>query len=537
MKPWIGPEEMSDAEREDLASRMLGELALLAHFAEAKRGMDDGRWREERVKRLAKAVEALSGGRIAGDHAERLAQAIIYHAEGYKKKAEGLIESLVKETGVSREEVQDAVDFVLSDMYCLAEDCARDAVVRKFVAPALELIMLDKALNGKFDREEALLRFGEMYATAIAGDGTVGPDDVTLVVGGELGGGAALLRLAALRLLNRLLSKELKFDVRAYVGEGRYYRITATGVDAAWFKRLLAVTAPSAGGEYLSEKFKKFVEAAKVEVQFGNIRRTKRNITADLIISEAGAAVKCNVYLRDRAIVLHFVSSDRSHAELAARLLRLAGVSAEVKKVSDRDVWQVWATTDVLAAGREELRDAIRKVVEEALKKGWVDEKKARRWLEKLEEGRVLREGWPKYHARLTRSGALEIKFQSPNPDSIVREAQRLRDRGLVEGVHFSVKMPEGGGKGYVNILKEGLAYAAWLSVYGSERQRELAANFVKYILERAEKAGKKVCKKVHKDHRGGDVERLPNAEGLQEGGRIEWQETRGEGNRRGCRV
>jgi hypothetical protein len=51
----------------------LGELALL-HFAEARRGMDDGRWREERAARLAKAVEALSGGRIAGEYADRLAK-------------------------------------------------------------------------------------------------------------------------------------------------------------------------------------------------------------------------------------------------------------------------------------------------------------------------------------------------------------------------------------------------------------------------------------------------------------------------------
>jgi hypothetical protein len=54
LKPWIGPEKMSDAEREGLARRMLGELALLVHFAEARRGMDDGRWREERAKRLAR---------------------------------------------------------------------------------------------------------------------------------------------------------------------------------------------------------------------------------------------------------------------------------------------------------------------------------------------------------------------------------------------------------------------------------------------------------------------------------------------------
>jgi len=54
-------------------------------------------------------------------------------------------------------------------MRCLARDCAGDRIARKFVAPALELIMLEKAHRGGFDREEALLRFGEMYATAIAG--------------------------------------------------------------------------------------------------------------------------------------------------------------------------------------------------------------------------------------------------------------------------------------------------------------------------------------------------------------------------------
>jgi len=502
LKPWIGHKKMDEAEREGLVRRMLGELELLVHFAETRRGINDGDWREERIKRLARAVEALSGGRIAGEYAERLAQAIIYYAEGPKDYAEGLIKSLAEEVGVSMEEVWGVVEFVLSDMYCLARDCARDEVVRKYVEPALELVMLDKALNGKFNREEALLLFGEMYATAIAGDGAVGPDRVELTVGGELGGGAALLRLATLHLLNQLLPDELKFDVRIYVVEGRYYRLAATGDNAVGLRRLLAVSAPSAGGEYLSPKFDEFVKEARVKVRLdeNSIRRTEGGlVAADLIISEAGAAVKYHVYLRDRAIELHFVSSDRSHAELAALLLRLAGVSAEVKKMSDRDVWQVWATTDKLAAGCVELRDAVRKVVEEALKESWVDKKKARRWLEKLEEGRVLKEGWPKYHVRLTRSGALEVKYQPTDPDSIEWETQRLENMGLVKGVHFSIKMPEGGRKGYVYIRREGLAYAAWLSVYGSGRRRKLAAEFVKYILQRAEKAGKEVYEKAKK--------------------------------------
>jgi hypothetical protein len=42
LKPWIGSEKMSDAEREGLVRRMLGELALLVHFAEARRGKNDG---------------------------------------------------------------------------------------------------------------------------------------------------------------------------------------------------------------------------------------------------------------------------------------------------------------------------------------------------------------------------------------------------------------------------------------------------------------------------------------------------------------
>jgi hypothetical protein len=62
LKPRIGRKKMDSAKR-GLARRMLGELVLLVHFAKARRGMDGGRWREEGAKRLAKAVEALSGVR------------------------------------------------------------------------------------------------------------------------------------------------------------------------------------------------------------------------------------------------------------------------------------------------------------------------------------------------------------------------------------------------------------------------------------------------------------------------------------------
>jgi hypothetical protein len=498
LKPWIGRKKMSDVGREGLMRRMLGELELLAHFAETRRGKDDGRWREERAKRLSKVVAALSGGRIAGEYAERLAKLIILYAERREERAKKRIDKLAEElAGVSKEEVWGVVQFVLSDMYCLARDCARDEVMRKFVAPVLELIMLDKALRAGFDRGEALLYFGEMYATAVAGDGTVGPREIRLAVGGELGGGAALLRLAALHLLNQLMPDKLKFNVRIYMGEGRYYIIAASGENAARFMRLLAVSAPSAGGGYISEKFNEFMKEARVEVRPGDVRRTKSGrVAADLTVSEAGIAVKYNVYLRNK-IVLEFHSTDRSRVELAARLLKLAGVSAEVKKkVGGKDDWYVKAATDRLTAGHKELRDALAEIVKTTVKNGWVDASKAERWLEKLERGRTLREGWPKYLVRLV-EGALVVRFSSPNPDGIEREVQRLREMGLEEGRHFSVKMPEGDKRGYVLILKDGLERAAWLSLHGSGEQQRLAAEFVEYILQRARDEGEDVHRKA----------------------------------------
>jgi hypothetical protein len=341
-----------------------------------------------------------------------------------------------------------------------------------------------------------------MYATAIAGDGSVERGRVVLTVGGELGGGAALLRLAALRQLNELLSKDLKFGVHTYVKEGRYYRIAAYGDDAARLMRLLAVAAPSAGGGYLSPKFEGFVEEARVEVRLdeGSIRRTKRRrVAADLTISEGGVDVKYNVYLREHDILLQFVSTDRSRVELAARLLKLAGVDAEVKRAGNRDEWHVEATTDRLAAGRRELRDALAEIVRKAAESGWVNRETADRWLDKLESGITLREGWPKYYVGLARSGALEVRYETTNSGNIEREARRLEKMGLEEGKHFTVKMPEGGREGYVSILKEGLAYAAFLSVYGEGEQQKLAAKFVDLILERAEKEGKEVFEKAQK--------------------------------------
>ena len=59
------------------------------------------------------------------------------------------------------------------------------------------------------------------------------------------------------------------------------------------------------------------------------------------------------------------------------------------------------------------------------------------------------------------------------------------------------MKMPEEGRDGYVRILREGLAYAAWLSIHGSGKQQRLAAEFVEYILQRAKEKGEEVYEKA----------------------------------------
>ena len=125
----------------------------------------------------------------------------------------------------------------------------------------------------------------------------------------------------------------------------------------------------------------------------------------------------------------------------------------------------------MLAAGRGELRKALAEVVREAVARGCTPARLRAGW-RSWRRGRVLMKGWPKYLVRLTSSGALEVGFASISPDGIKQAAQRLRDMGLEEGEHYTVKMPEGGGRGYVSILREGLAYAAWLSVYGSGEQQ-----------------------------------------------------------------
>jgi hypothetical protein len=362
-----------------------------------------------------------------------------------------------------------------------------DKTAREVIAPALLLMQAERlGVN-----ETTLRYFAAVASGAIDGDGYV--STAMKKIGLASGEHAVALLWAA-----ALAAHGIKAEVRRVRGA---FQVIVSSSDAVKLAGLYFLYgSPLLEGDERIINYK-LAEAVKLgaeglSVSWEGLRPTKSGGAADLTISEGDTAVKYNVYLRDK-VELYFESKDRSRAELAARLLRLAGVSAEVKRKGDEDIWRVRAATDMLAAGRKELRDALTEIVKKAVENSLVKADKAERWLEKLESGRMLKEGWPKYEVGLV-GGALVVRFSSTNSGNIEQEAQRFREMGLVEGVHFSVKMPEGGREGYVSILKEGLAYAARLSVYGKdEQQRSLAAAFVEYILQRAGDEGKDVYRKA----------------------------------------
>ena len=369
----------------------------------------------------------------------------------------------------------------------LKSELGDDKVAREVMAPALLLIQAERlGVN-----EETLKYFGAVVSGAVGGDGFVSAAmRVVILTSGE--------REIALLWAAALAAYGIKTKV---INVGSGYQVVASGDDAVKLADLYFLYGPPLleGDEKVINH--KLVEAVRLGarglgISWERLRPTKSDGAADLIISGGGVAVKYNVYLR-KDILLIFRSTDRSRVELAARLLRLAGVTAEVKREGVEGMWYIEVTTDKLAAGREELRKVLAEIVKRAAENDLVDAGKAERWLVKLEEGLVLAEELSKYSMGLSGGGALMVRFGSTSRNSIEQEVAWLEKMGLREGRHFTVKMPEGGKNGYVSILREGLAHAAWLSVRGSGEQQKLAADFVEYILERAKKKGGAFYEKV----------------------------------------
>ncbi len=196
-----------------------------------------------------------------------------------------------------------------------------DKIAREVVAPALLLMQAEKlGVN-----ETTLRYFAAVVSGAIDGDGHVSAAMKII----ELASGehAVALLWAAAFAAHSIRTK--------MGGAGSASKVTVSGGDAARLAGLYFLCGHPLleGGDERVINYK-LAEAVKLgaeglDVSWEGLRRTPSgHVAADLTISESGAAVKYNMYLRND-ILLQFQSTDRSRVELAARLLKLAGVGAE----------------------------------------------------------------------------------------------------------------------------------------------------------------------------------------------------------------
>jgi hypothetical protein len=73
--------------------------------------------------------------------------------------------------------------------------------------------------------------------------------------------------------------------------------------------------------------------------------------------------------------------------------------------------------------------------------------------------------------------------------------AREFKAVGLVEGVHFTVRW--GGGRGRVYLLAKGVRRLKWVSIHGEGEQRRRAAEFLKFLEEKARAKGGEVLRKL----------------------------------------
>ncbi len=87
------------------------------------------------------------------------------------------------------------------------------------------------------------------------------------------------------------------------------------------------------------------------------------------------------------------------------------------------------------------------------------------------------------------------VSFRSTSRESLEEVVREFKATGLVEGVRFAVRWS--GGRGRVSLLAEGVKRLAWLSRHGEGEQRQRAAEFLKFLEERAKAKGGEVLRKL----------------------------------------
>jgi hypothetical protein len=202
-------------------------------------------------------------------------------------------------------------------------------------------------------------------------------------------------------------------------------------------------------------------------------------------------------------VELRFDTTDRAEAERRAALLRAVGVSVDVRKRGNRDVWYIVATTNALAA--ESVHEAVRRAVAEFLgqcrEAGVLAEDTYDRLVKKFERG-LPEWGEVRFSVLLTKNGAVNAWCQPRNPESFRKAVEFLRGLGMrdtCEGewcfVHFTAKEPRGGEKGFVRITVDGLKYIGWLASRGDKKAQWLRD----MLLKEAEVKGEEVRRQLER--------------------------------------
>ncbi len=414
----------------------------------------------------------------------------------------------------------------LKEMEGLKSKLDDDKVAREVMAPALLLVQAEKLGSDEKMHEAALSYLGTVLWGEVGGDGYVSAaeKEVSLASGKD---STALLWAAT----------SAAYGVKPRVrSDGKGFEVRIVNDGAVRLAQLYVLFSPPMLEEegFIDHKLVEAVElGSKVPVQIEerSWRLIKGGAAVDLHISVDARGKfsiyqgKFTLYLREYEVRMRLDSTNRKETELGARLLKLAGVETKVKvkMVNDRNVWYIDVATDKLAEGSEELRRELVKAVEQARKRGWIDEGRARRWIEKFERGISTWRGY-KFGVRLS-EGALVVVFHSTNTEKIVQLKQGLESLGLLEGEHFTVTWPEEGKTGFTYLKREDIVELACIAIYGTdEARRKEAASLIEHLRERAEAKGKDVLEKLEDLIKHGEERGFRHATRMKEVVEIEWE-------------
>ncbi|MCX8137437.1 PaRep2b protein [Pyrobaculum aerophilum] len=425
------------------------------------------------------------------------------------------------------------------------EKSDKEAVDRlgKYVRVLLPLAYAVEAYKrGELPREEAALAviFAVLY------DGSVLRDEIRLAVGGPEHEEKPIMTHDNFTAFWLWALKELGFKPSAvYPGKGSHH-IVFKGAELNELLKAVALALPSlhelrdtlaefadafkaVSGEVIKRKFgiewaydvrnemffKKLEEIItmtedyayrNIAVERGPLDTSGRMPKTAIRFKLGGEEVAyITVYWRGDELYAQYGGS-RESAERLASVIRALGGDAEVKYVKGAG-WGTWLTTDgIIAIRHDGWLKAVRSFVDELYNKGVMSKERYEKLIKNIEAGPNIVKFYGAKFSVYYETGAkrIDVKYQPSDENSKNAAVNALKDRGLREGVHFTVK--EHSGSYEIYIAKEAYAKALEALTHSGLKEKKHYAVYDKRRLIR-----------VKKDHKDAVVNAL-KAAGLVEG-------------------